>query len=316
MLFYTEADVRRLLPMREAIALMRSVFEALGRGEAQNQPRRRLTLPTGSVLHALAGAYGDYFGTKIYATHPRHGAHFLLLLYRAEDAHPLALFEANYLGQIRTGAVSGFATDLLARPDARVLAVIGAGFQARSQIEAMLAVRSFREVRVWSRTRESREGFARECTEAFGLRIDAVDAAETAVRGADVIVTATSARDPVLDASWVSPGAHINAVGSNHPRRRELPAELIAAAGVIAVDSIEQARAESGDLLLALDDAGWRDPRIVELADFASRKGSFSPGAGPTIFKSNGLGVEDVAVAGFIYNREKNTATDLPVFYS
>ena len=145
MLTITESDVQRLLPMRETVALMRRVFEALGKGEAVNQTRRRLVLPTGAVLHSLAGAFGGYFGTKVYSTHRRYGAHFLMLLYRAEDAEPLALVEANYLGQIRTGAVSGFATDLLARPDAATLAIIGTGFQARSQLAAMLAVRPFRD---------------------------------------------------------------------------------------------------------------------------------------------------------------------------
>lgn len=297
MLTITESDVRRLLPMRDAIGLMRSVFEDLGNGKAQNQPRRRLVLSTGAVLHQLAGAYGKYFGAKIYSSHPKHGAHFLVLLYNAEDARPLAQIEANYLGQIRTGAASGFATDLLAKPDASTLAVIGTGFQARGQLEAMLAVRPFRSVKVWSRDAQKRERFAAE----FDARVQPVPSAEEAVRGADVIVTATYSREPVLDAAWVAPGAHINAVGSNNAKRRELPSELIEAAGLIAVDSMEQARIESGDLLLALDEAGWKNPKLVELAEIASGKRHYERTTAPTIFKSNGLGVEDVAAAGFVY---------------
>ena len=310
---FSESDVRRLFPMRDAVALMRQVFEDLGTGKAQNLPRRRLRVPSGAMLHMLAGAFGPYFGTKIYSSHPRHGAHFLVVLYAAEDARPLAMFEANALGQIRTGAASGFATDLLAKPDARELAVIGTGFQARSQVEAMLVVRPFQRVRVWSRDPERRVRFARECSEAYGVAVEATDSAEDAVRGADVIVTATRSKDPVLEAAWVAPGAHINAMGSNDPARRELPSELVLGAGLIAVDSMEQARTESGDLILALDEQGWSSPRLVELADLAAGKRTWSRTDAPTIFKSNGLGVEDVAAAGFIYAQAQPTPrTSLP----
>jgi alanine dehydrogenase len=309
---FGESDVQRLLPMRDAVALMRQVFEDLGTGQAQNLPRRRLRVPSGAMLHMLAGSFGPYFGTKVYSSHPRHGAHFLVVLYAAEDARPLAMFEANALGQIRTGAASGFATDLLAKPDARELAVIGTGFQARSQVEAMLVVRPFRRVRVWSRDPERRVRFARECSEAYGVAVEAVDSAEDAVRGADVIVTATAARDPVLEAAWVAPGAHVNAIGSNNPSRRELPSELVLAAGLIAVDSIEQARMESGDLILALDEQGWNSPRLVELAELAAGKRAWTRTGTPTIFKSNGLGVEDVAAAGFVYERAVNAPAQPP----
>jgi ornithine cyclodeaminase/alanine dehydrogenase-like protein (mu-crystallin family) len=296
MLYFTESDVRRLLPMPEAIRLMRKVFAKLAAGEAQNQPRRRLVLPTNASLHYMAGADDRYFGAKIYSTHPKHGAHFFFLLFRAGDGQPLGIFEANFLGQIRTGAASGFATDLLARSDAATLAIIGSGFQARSQLEAMRAVRPLRGVRVWSRSVEKRQAFAAECS------IEAVETAAEAVRGADIVVTATNAKDPVLEADWIAPGAHINAMGSNQAGRRELPAELIQRADRIVVDSIEQARLESGDLLLAWGRGQWKEPSLVELKDVA---GGSAPGrANPdqiTIFKSNGLALEDVAAAGYIY---------------
>ena len=151
MFYLTEQNVRDLLPMQDCIALMQTAFERLASGEAINQPRRRLILPTGSVLHYMAAGDGKYYGAKIYATNPRYGAHFLFLLYRAADAQPLAMLEANRLGQIRTGAASGLATRFMAREDAATLAIIGSGFQARTQLEAMRAVRQFTEVRVWSR---------------------------------------------------------------------------------------------------------------------------------------------------------------------
>src|SRR5436309_1377131 len=118
MRYITEAEVREHLPMRDAVRLMRDTFAALRAGTAQNQPRRRLILPTGAVLHSMAGAYGKYFGTKVYSTHPKYGANFFFLLFDAETAKPLAQFEANHVGQIRTGAASGYATDVLAAPGA------------------------------------------------------------------------------------------------------------------------------------------------------------------------------------------------------
>lgn len=291
MLHITEDQVRELLPMDKCVQLMRETFQELRTGAARNQPRRRLTLPTGSTLHSLAGSWGKYFGTKIYSTNPKFGAYFFFLLFDAETALPLAQFEANYLGQIRTGAASGYATDVLAAPDASVLAIVGSGFQARAQCEAIRAVRSIREVRVWSRNEEKRKTFAREMDAVICV------SAEEALRGADIIATATNAKDPVLESAWVGDGAHVNAMGSNQARRRELPSDLIARAGLIAVDSVEQAKIEAGDLLLAPVD--WADPRIVELQNVEAR-----PGGSPlTIFKSIGLGVEDVAAAAYIYEQ-------------
>lgn len=296
MLYLTEQEVRDLLPMPVAIARMASVFAHLEAGSAVNQPRRRLVLPSEAVLHQMAGADGPYFGTKIYSTHRRYGAWFFFLLYRSDDGRPLALMEANYLGQIRTGAASGYATDLMAPAEASRLGVIGSGFQARTQIEAISTVRKMREIRVWSRSSERRQSFAEETGVESGLPIRAVGSAEAAVRGADIVVTATNAKDPVLDADWVLPAAHVNATGSNQAARRELPSELIARASLIAVDSLEQSRIESGDLLLSEDRHHWAADKVVELQSVKR-----SARQGITIFKSNGLAVEDVAAASHVY---------------
>lgn len=299
MLFLNEAEVRELLPMPEAIRLMRMAFHALAEGEAQNQPRRRLILPTGSVLHSLAGAFGNYFGTKFYSTNPKHGAHFLFALYDAATGDPLALMQANYLGQIRTGAASGYATDLMADPQAGVLGVIGSGFQARAQVEAIRAVRPIREVRVWSRNPEKRKRFAADANATE------VETAEAAVRGAQIIATATNAKDPVLEDAWIDPGVHINAMGSNVANRRELPSALVRRAGVIAVDSLDQAHLEAGDLVLA---DNWDN--VMELK-------SIEPGYDPTritIFKSIGLGLEDVAAGGYVYEQARQRGKGRPLY--
>ncbi len=303
-LYLAESDVRALLPMADAIVLMETVFERLASGAAKNQPRRRLILPGGSALHYMAGSDGQYFGAKIYSTNPRYGAHFLFLLYRAADAEPLALLEANHLGQIRTGAASGLATKWMAPDEISTLAIIGSGFQARTQIEAMLAVRRFSEVRVWSRDVAKRQAFAANASTQFGTPVHAVETAEAAVKGAAVIVTATNAKEPVLDERWIKPGTHINAMGSNQASRREIPAQVVRRADWIAVDSKEQARMESGDLLMAFGDMDWSSPRFVELQEIVSGKvQTRTMGGELTLFKSNGLAVEDVIAAAFVYER-------------
>jgi ornithine cyclodeaminase/alanine dehydrogenase-like protein (mu-crystallin family) len=288
MLYLTESEVQQLLPMPACVGLMRHVFQELHDGKAQNQSRRRMILPTGSVLHALAGACGLYHGTKVYSTNGRHGVlDFIFWLCDAATGRALALMRAEALGAIRTGAASGYAADLLSAPDSSVLGVIGAGYQARTQVEAMRAVRPLREVRVYSRSRERLERFCAD------LHATPVESAEAAVRGAHIVVTATNAKDPVLSAEWISPGTFVAAMGSNQANRRELPAELVRSAGLVTVDSLEQAKIEAGDLILA---DYWN---VVELKDV-------QPGWVPgriSIFKSLGLGVEDVAAAGYVYEQ-------------
>jgi alanine dehydrogenase len=288
MFYFTESDVQALLPITEAIRLMRVAFEALKNDRAKNQPRRRLILESGSVLHSMAGAVGNYFGTKFYSSNPRYGAHFYFFLYDAKTARPLAMMEANHLGQIRTGAASGYATDLLASPKAATLAIIGSGFQARTQLDAIRAVRPIQTVRIWSRSEEKRRKFAEECSVA------AASSAEEAVRGADIVVTATNSKDPVIESLWISDGTLVNAMGSNVANRRELPGDLVKRAGRVVVDSLEQAKIEAGDLILA---DSWEN--VVELKDVESH---YDP-KHVTIFESIGLGIEDVAAGAFIYER-------------
>lgn len=317
MLFLKEADVCSLLPMKDCIEQMRSAFRGLAGDEAQNQPRRRLILPTGAVLHQMAASCGGYFGTKIYSTHLKYKANFLFLLYAAETAQPLALLEADHLGQIRTGAASGLATDVLAPPDASVLAVIGSGFQARSQAAAVCAVREIREIRVFSRSEEKRTAYAREVSEQLGVEVIAAESAREAVEGAHIVSTATWSKDPVVEASWIAAGTHVNAIGTNVANRREIPAELVLRANPVVVDSVAQAQTEAGDLIQAFSEDDW-DWRVVGLERVMS-PGWQSPAPGDiTLFKSVGLAVEDVAAAAFVYERARGAGigTELPVLYS
>lgn len=289
MIHIDEATVRAHLPMGKAVDLLEAAFDDWRAGRAFNQPRRRMVMPSGAVLHALAGYNQKYFGTKVYATHAKHGAWFHFLLYDAATARPLALFEANWLGQIRTGAASGLATRRLAVPGPVTVAVLGSGFQAKGQLDAVRAVRKVSRVLVWSRKRENAEAFAAE------MGAEVADSADAAVAEANVVVTATFAKDPLFDAASVGPGTHVNAAGSNAADRRELPGELLARASAIVADSVEQARMEAGDLLLGLDEAGWG--RVEELRDGRVRRSAEEI----TVFKSVGLGLEDVAVAAWVF---------------
>jgi alanine dehydrogenase len=276
--------------MKACIAQMRLAFETMKAGKAINQPRRRLILPTGSVLHQMAGSCGPYFATKIYSSNLRHGGlhEMFVILYDSETGRPLAFIEANNLSLIRTGAATGYAVELLAAPDAEVLGIIGSGAQARTQVDAIRAVRPIAVVRVWSRNPENARRFADE------MGCEAVGSAEAAVREADIVVTATTAKDPVVDASWIAPGTFVGAMGSNVANRREIPADLVRNAGLIVVDDLEQARIEAGDLLLA---DHWSN--VIELKDA-------TPGYDRdrvTIFESLGIAVEDAAAAAYVYEQ-------------
>ena len=296
MRLFTEDDVRRMLPMKEAIAVLRRAFRDLAAGKAKHQPRRRLMLDTGAVLHSMTGAWGKYFGTKVYATHAKHGAWFTVLLFDADTAKPLAQFEANWLGQIRTGAISGLATDILDPKREVTVGCIGSGFQAKGQLEAIAAVRRIGSVRVWSRREENRKPFASHMADLLNTDVTVADSASDAAHRADILVTATWSKDPVVDD--VSDGTLVLAMGSNNPQRRELPGELVKRATVVVEDR-DACRIEAGDLILAFDEGDW--DRTIELKDLVANPQPQA--AGVTIFKSVGIGLSDVAVAGWMYEQ-------------
>jgi ornithine cyclodeaminase/alanine dehydrogenase-like protein (mu-crystallin family) len=303
-LLLREKDVSRFLPVRDAIAVVEAALRELAEGRAFCAPRSRVRLPSG-LLHSMSASLPsqDACGIKTYTATPS-GARFVVVLFSAEKGELLAILEADRLGQIRTGAASAVATRLLARPDSAVLALLGTGYQAETQLEACAAVRRLSEVRVWSRTPERSREFCERMSRRLGLRLSPSEAAADACRGADIIVTATSARDPVLRGEWIEAGSHVNAVGSNQAHRRELDAEAVARCEVVATDLLDQARLESGDLILAAQEGRLDWARVVELGGILIGR---SPGRGSagqrTLFKSNGIAVEDVAAAALVYRR-------------
>ena len=230
-LFLTEQDVTKLLTMEETIAAVEAVFKAQAAGDATNEPRRRLRAG-GAVLQVMSAAvanFGEYkglLGLKSYVVN-RNKARFYVNLYDAESGELLSLIEADKLGQMRTGAASGVATKYLARGDAKTVGVYGAGWQARSQIEAVRAARDVENVKVYSRSPENRARFCQEMGEqSSDVKLAPVEKPEEAADG-DVIITIASARDPVLQGAWRKPGTHINAAGGNSILRRELDDEAV-----------------------------------------------------------------------------------------
>jgi alanine dehydrogenase len=302
-LLLSEHDVRELLTMPLALQAVEEVFRRMAAGETVLHVRRRMQLPDNAFLHYMAGAdiVSGYMGMKIY-TSVRGALRFLVPLYRSKTGELLALIEADYLGQMRTGAASGVATKFMARADAKTAGIIGTGLQARTQLEAVCAVRKITSIRAFGRDADKRDVFAREMSAKLAIPITPAASAEEAVRGADIVVTATTSSRPVVHGAWLGPGTHINAVGANFPQRRELDDEAVDRAAVIAADALEESKIESGDLIetLGRKPNGWAGVR--ELADIVAGKhpGRTSP-ADITLFKSNGIAVEDVAVGARIY---------------
>lgn len=288
-----ESAVRALLQMEEVIPAMERALAAFSSGSVV-QPTRVMT--PAAEHHGFLGIMPAYTGTalgvKLVTFYPQNQGmpthHAAILLFHPETGEPLVSMDGRLITEVRTAAVSAVATKYLARPDAAVLAIIGSGVQARSHLEALQLVRDFREVRVWSPRNAG--AFARE------HHIQAAGSAEEAVRGADVVVTATTSRTPVLHGDWLSPGAHINAVGAPRPDWRELDDATLHRARIY-VDSRAAAMVESGDMIAA-------GAFFAELGEVVARTRPGRESAEEiTLFKSLGLAVEDVATAELLYGK-------------
>lgn len=317
-LLLTEADVKSILTMPMALELVETSFQRLAEGKATLQYRQRLQAPGRGVLNHMAAAdlSSGYMGLKIYSI-AREGARFLVTLFQAGSGELLALIEADFLGQMRTGAASGVATKFMAREDARTAAIIGTGLQARTQLEAITGVRKLESIRAFGRHAGRRESFAREMTARLGIAVNAVASAEEAVRGAPIVCTVTTSSEPVLEGRWLEPGMHVNAAGVNQARKRELDSEAVSRSGFIAADSREQSKIEAGDLIQAFGKDAARWETVHEFADVVAGKVRARTRADEiTLFKSNGVATEDIVVAGRIYEiaRERKIGKEVPMW--
>jgi ornithine cyclodeaminase len=318
-LLVSHREVAGLLPMQEAIDVMADAFRALARGDAVLPLRQVVRLPGSPNLLALMPAqvgsstparHPPALGAKVITVFPGNDAtpydsHMgVVLLFDTELGRLLAIMDASSITAIRTAAVSGVATRLLARPDAGDLALLGAGVQAMTHLEAMKCARQLRRVRVWNRSPERAHQFAERALKRLGIRVEVVSRARDAVGGADLICTVTASREPVLDGDWIAAGAHINAVGAALPTSRELDTGAVRRARLF-VDRRESAFSEAGDFLIprsegAIDDSHIRG-EIGELL-LGAVPGRESPSE-ITLFKSLGLATEDVAAARHIYDK-------------
>ena len=297
-LFLSENDVKQLLTVEMALEAVESAHRDLSMGLAQDTPRARSRLPK-TVLHILQGALPaqGVLGYKAYTSN-RSGNRFLVHVFNAESGELRAVLEADYMGMIRTGAASGLAAKVLARPDARVAGVFGAGWQAEGHVRAICAALPLKKVKVFSRKTEKLAAFCQRLSQMTGVEVVPASSPEETVRGSDLIGTVTTAAQPLFDAEWLEPGTHINAAGSNALIRQELSeATLMRCAGVF-VDSVPAALAEAGDLLPLLEKGRLHARQLIELGDVlvGRQSGRQSPEE-ITVFESQGMAIQDLAVA-------------------
>jgi ornithine cyclodeaminase/alanine dehydrogenase-like protein (mu-crystallin family) len=299
-MFVGEAEVRKYLKWRPLIAAMETALTAFSAGRVIQPVRNMLTIEEGKrYLGIMPAVAEEAMGLKLVCFYPGNAGTSIpthtamILLFRPETGEPLAVMDGRLITEMRTAAVSAAITNRLAAPDSRVLALIGSGVQAKAHLEAIGQVRPIQEVRVWSQTPEHAKSFA-DANSAI-----ATDA-ESAVRGADIVVTATNAREPVLQGAWLKRGAHVNTVGSPRPTWREVDDETMA--NILIVDSREAVLKESGDVILSKAEIFAEAGEVIG--------GLKSPPVGQTtVFKSVGIAIEDLAAARLVFDGASEKTT-------
>lgn len=309
-----DAEIRSLLDMGNCINALEQAFTALSHHNALNRPRMRLIQSNG-ILHVLAASFAGagIMGLKTFTVF-RQGRHAVVLLFSAEDGHLLALLEADWLGRMRTGGTSGLATRHLANPNASRVGLIGAGKQAETQLMGVCAVRPIQTIDVYSRRQPECEAFCQRMTQQLQIEVRPAPSAREAVEDADIVITATTAGASVLDGTWLKPGCHLNAIGSNWAKRREIDDETLQRASLIVTDSVEQAKLEAGDLLIPAHAGNLDWESVWELADVVA-------GDGPqrdspyeiTVYKAVGVALADITVAAraYVHAREQGVGEEI-----
>jgi alanine dehydrogenase len=312
-IFLQESDVENLATMPMALEAMENSFRLQGELKSDNAPRRRCQLDKG-LLHVMSASLPGLglAGVKSY-TSVGSTVRFLVLLYDA-DGRPAAIMEADRLGRMRTGAATGIATKYMAHKDASRLGLFGTGGQARYQLKAICSVRPIKTVMVYSPNLESRDNFCAEMTKVTGIEVRPASTPEQAAREMDIVTTITSSKEPVFKGEWLAQGTHVNAVGSNCLARQEIDVETVRRSACVIVDSLEQARMESGDLARAAEAETfyWEDARelgLVVTGEFPGREDDSEI----TLFESQGIAIEDVALAGKIYEAALKAGVGKPL---
>lgn len=303
---FLDADsLRRSVPVLDLLDAVEAAYRDVSRGADRSPLRSRVPLPAGGDLLLMPGLRDGGAGASVklvtvVPTNPERGLptiHALVIWLDAITGEPRALLDGETLTAMRTGAASGVATRLMARPESRVLALFGAGGQAEWQLRCVAAARPIEEVRVVTRSPLAREGFAARMTAATGLIVRAVADAREALAGADVVCCATTSSEPVFDAAWIAPGTHVNGIGAFRRGMIELPPALFGRATLVAVDSREAAAEEAGDLIAALESGALDEASIMEVGSLQRDWAAARPRDAITVFKSVGLAIQDVAAA-------------------
>jgi ornithine cyclodeaminase len=305
-LFLSEKDVSEVATMPLALESIEMSLREHTLGRAVNIPRERTRIQKGA-LHLLQGAVDclDTIGFKAY-TSTREGNRFLIHLYNATSGRLDAIIEANFLGMLRTGAASGIASRYLSRPEASVVGMFGAGWQARGQLAALCQVRPIQQAKVFSRDRQRLEEFCRVQSEQLGIAVIPAANAEEVVRGSDIVTTVTTSATPLFDSAWLEPGCHINAVGSNALIRTEIDEKTIRRCDSVVVDARDVAARECGDLLPLLEKGRIRWTQIPELGEIiVGRLPGRNTPAQITLFESHGMAIQDLALAAHVLQRAK-----------
>lgn len=306
-LLLTEDDVRRILTMDLALGAVEAALRKLALDEGQNTPRARVQTDH-AMLHVMSASVKTlgFLAYKAYATARGQPAPFHVALYDGRTAALLAFIQADYLGQVRTGAASGVATQYMSRPDATEVGLFGSGKQARTQLQAVCRVRHVRHVTVYSPNEERRRTFAQEMSRDCDTEIEPVQRPEMAAADKDIVITATSSREPVLRGEWLAEGTHLNVIGSNFLGKAEVDDTTLRRCDRIVVDSKEQARLEAGDFVQPLEEGviHWADVHELGQVIVGRYPGRAHP-QDMTLFKSLGIAVEDLAVAAAVYQKAK-----------
>lgn len=301
-LYLTEDDVLEVLTMDAALEAVEEAFAHLSRGAAFNFPRHRLPNGKGSFnFMATTAPELGVMGLKTYGVGSAR-TRFFVYLHAVDTSEILAVIEANGMGQIRTGAASGIATKYMAREDSSTVGMIGSGYQASTQLEAVCKVRNITEAKIYSRTRENRERLASVMESRLCIDVRAADSGEECVQDADVVNVITTSTKPVLLGEWLKPGAHVNAAGNNHWMKQEIDYDVVRRASVIAADDVDGAKVECGDLIYPIDRGITTWNHVRNLSDIvAGRIAGRTSGSDITLFESQGLAIEDIAVGIRVY---------------
>ena len=303
--YLTESDVDRLADMDLALRTVEASFERQGHGTSANVGRRRAPTAHGALqLMGAADPELGAMGAKLYPSIPGGRISFVVILFDANSGALSAVIEAGRLSGLRTGAASGVSVKYLAPPEVGSIGIIGTGRQARTQLEAVCAMRPSARVRVFSRDPANVQQFVAEVTSKLNVELEPAATPEAAVRGAQVVITATNAADPVIESEWIEPGAHVVAMGTNHPQHRELDSAAVARADRVFVDDLEGAKIECGDLIGAVEDGAFQWGQAVELGQVVAGRapGRTSPDE-ITLFESQGIALWDIALGQVVLER-------------